>query len=127
VTEEQKKGSAISDEFEALGQQLATAVKTLWESEDSRKLRQDLREGFEELGRQLDTAFKSAQESEAAKEFSEQVKETVDKARQGDLAGKLEQGIVAGLKGLNEELSKLVASMQDKETPSASPEGKTEG
>jgi soluble cytochrome b562 len=126
MSEEEKKGSAILDEFEALGQQLTAAVKTLWESEDSRKLRQDLREGFEELGRQLDTAVKSAQESEAAKEFGEQVKETVDKARQSDLAGKLEQGIVSGLQGLTDELSKFVGSLQEKEKPETSQETKTE-
>jgi soluble cytochrome b562 len=127
MSEEQKKDSAILDEFEALGQQLSAAVKTLWESEDSRKLRQELREGFVELGRQLDSTIKSAQESEAAKEFGEQVKDTVDKARQSDLAGKLEQGIVSGLQGLTDEVSKFVASLQEKEKPGASQETKTEG
>jgi hypothetical protein len=127
MSEEQKKDSAVLDEFETLGQQLSAAVKTLWESEDSRKLRQELREGFVELGRQLDTAIKSAQESEAAKEFGGQVKETVDKARQSDLAGKLEQGIVSGLQGLTEEVSKFVASLQEKEKPEGSQETKTEG
>jgi soluble cytochrome b562 len=126
MTEEQKKGSTLVDEFEALGQQLAAAVKTLWESDESRSLRQDLRDGFVELGRQLDTAVKSAQESDAAKEFGEQVKETVDKARQSDLAGKLEQGLVSGLRDLNVEISKLVGSLQEKDSPVADEEPKTE-
>jgi soluble cytochrome b562 len=127
MTEEQKKDSTILNEFEALGQQLAAAVKSLWESDETRKLRQDLRDGFVELGRQLDTAVKSAQESEAAKEFSEQVKETVDKARQSDLAGKLEQGLVTGLRELNQEISKLVGSLQEKDVPETIEEAKTEG
>jgi soluble cytochrome b562 len=127
MTEEQKEESTIFEEFEALGQQLATAVKALWESEDSRKTRQDLREGFDELGRQLDTAIRSAQESEAAKEFGDQVRETVDKARQTDMAGKLEQGIVAGLRGLNEELDNLVRSLQEKDAPPPDQEAKPEG
>jgi soluble cytochrome b562 len=117
MSEDQKQNSAILDEFEALGQELSTAVKALWESEESRKLRQDLRDGFAELGRQLDTAVKSAQESEAAKEFGEQVKETYDKARQSDLAGQLEQGLLDGLRDLNQEISKLVGSLQEKEPP----------
>lgn len=124
--EEEKKGSAILAEFETLGQQLATAVKTLWESEDSRRLRQELREGFVELGRQLDTAVKSAQESEAAKEFGEQLKETMDKARQSDLVGKLEQGVISGLQALTEELSKFVSSLQEKDKPETSQETPTE-
>jgi hypothetical protein len=126
MSEEQKKESSILDEFEALGQQLASAVKALWESDESRSLRQDLRDGFVELGRQLDTAVKSAQESDAAKEFGDQIRETVDKARQSDLAGKLEEGLVSGLRDLNAEISKLVGSMQEKDSPAAGEEPKTE-
>lgn len=124
MTEEQKPSSEILDELEALGQQLATAVKSLWESEDSRKLRQEIGEGFAELGRQIDTAVKSAQESEAVQQFEEQVKDTVDKARESDIAGKLEQGLATGLRELNEQISKLVGSPEEK--PEAEPEGESQ-
>jgi soluble cytochrome b562 len=126
MSEDQKQNSAILDEFEALGQELSAAVKSLWESEDSRKLRQDLRDGFTELGRQLDTAVQSAQESEAAKEFGEQMKETLDQARQSDLAGKLERGLVNSLRDLNQEISNLVSSLQEKDAPPASGEAETD-
>jgi phage-related protein len=125
MTEEQKPSSEILDELEALGQQLVTAVKSLWESEDSRKLRQEIGEGFAELGQQIDTAVKSAQESEAVQQFEEQVKETVDKARESDVAGKLEQGLATGLRELNEQISKLVGSPEGK--TEAEPEGESQG
>jgi phage-related protein len=112
MTEEQKPSSDILDELDALGQQLATAVKSLWESEDSRKLRQEIGEGFAELGRQMDTAVKSAQESEAVHQFEAQVKETMSKARESDIAGKLEQHLVTGLRELNEQIAKLVKSAE---------------
>jgi hypothetical protein len=124
--EEQTPGSAILQELESLGEQLATAVKSLWESEESRKLRQDIGEGFVELGRQIDTALKSAQESEAAKEFSEQVKETVGKARESDVAGKMERGLLTGLQELNAEISKLIDSMEAREPAEAEPESDPE-
>lgn len=123
MTEEQKPRSEILGEIEALGQKLATAVRSLWESEESRKLRQEIGEGFTELGRQIETAVKSAQESEAARQISTQVKETVDKARESDIAGKVEQGLLSGLRELNEQLSKLIASLEKKEPPQAGPEG----
>lgn len=116
--QEQAPGSEFIDELHAMGQQLATAVKSLWESEDSRKLRQEIGDGFVELGNQLDSAVKSAQESEAAKQFGEQVKETVDKARESDVAAKMEEGLVTGLKKMNEELSRFVGSLEpDDDTP----------
>jgi soluble cytochrome b562 len=115
VTEEEKQTSDILNELEAMGQQLTAALKTLWESEESRKLRQDLRQGFAQLGEELDEAVKAAQESEAAKQFSEQVKDTMGKARQSDIAGKVEQGLTTGLRKMNEELSKLIASLEEED------------
>jgi len=126
MTEEKAPKSEILDEIESLGQQLVTAVRSLWDSEDSRKLRQEIGEGFSELGRQLEQTVKSAQESEAAKELREQVKETVDKAREADIARKVEQGLVDGLRALNQELSKLVGSSGGKQAETAAAEDETE-
>lgn len=125
MTEEQKPTRDILDELEALGQQLSTALKTLWESEESRKLRQDLRQGFVQLGQEIDEAVKSAQESEAAKQFGEQVKETVDKARRSDVATQVEQGLATGLRKMNEELSKLISSLEEEETVETPPDSET--
>jgi hypothetical protein len=126
MTEEQKSGGDVLAELQALGQQLSTAVKALWESEESRKLRGEIGDGFVELGRQVETAVQSAQESDAAKQFGEQVKETVDKARESDLASKLEEGLLNGLRELNEEMSKLVRSFERQETTPPEPESEKE-
>jgi hypothetical protein len=122
---EEKSDSGLMEEFYALGQQLSTAVKALWESEESRQLRQEIGEGFMELGRQVDTAVQSAQESEAAKQFSEQVQEAMDRARESDLAAQLEEGLVTGLRDLNKGLSKLVDSLGSSESAEQAPEDET--
>jgi NAD dependent epimerase/dehydratase family enzyme len=124
MTEEQKPGSELVDELHSLGKQLTKALKSLWESEESQTLRQEIGEGFVELGRQVDTAVQSAQESEAAQQFSEQFKETVEKARESDFAAKLEEGLTTGLHELNQQLSKLASSMEPRApAEEASPEG----
>ena len=122
MTEQQQPEGGILDELHALGQQLSTAVKALWESDESRQLRTEIGDGFVELGEQVDMAIKSAQESEAAKQFGEQVKEAVDKARDSDLAATLEEGLITGLHELNKGLSQLVSSMESRETPAATAE-----
>lgn len=123
MSEEEKRdeGSEILGELEALGQQLVSAVRALWQSEESRKFRQEVGEGFAELGKQLDSAVKSAQESDAGRQFSEQVRETMDKARETDVIGKLERSLVTGLRELNEQLSKTVSSLQEEEPPAEPP------
>jgi len=112
MTEEQKPGTDLVTELHALGQQLSTAIKALWESEESRQLRQEIGEGFVEVGRQVNSAVRSAQESEAGQQFSEQVKGAMDKARESDLTAKLEESLVLGLRELNAGLSSLVSSMK---------------
>ena len=122
MTQEQKPSDSLMEELQALGQQLTTTVKALWESEDSRQLRQEIGDGFAELGTQIDTAVKNAQESEAAKQFSQQVKTAVDQARQSDITGEVERGLITGLQQLNQELSKLTSSLQQTPITDTPPE-----
>jgi flagellar biosynthesis/type III secretory pathway protein FliH len=119
MTEEKKPSGEIVDQLHALGEQLVTAVKALWDSEDARKVRQEIGDGFVELSHQVDEAIQTARESEATKEFETKVKETVDKARESDVAGQVQEGLVTGLRQLNEEMSKLVGSLTPSEAPEA--------
>jgi hypothetical protein len=119
MTEERKPGGEIVDELHALGEQLVTAVKSLWDSEDARKVRQEIGDGFVELSHQVDEAIRTARESEATKEFETKVKETVDKARESDVAGQVQEGLVTGLRQLNDEMSKWVGSLAPTEAPEA--------
>ena len=119
MTEEKKPGGEIVDELHALGEQLVTAVKALWDSDDARKVRQEIGDGFVELSQQVDEAIQKTKESEATKEFETKVKETVDKARESDVAGQVQDGLVTGLRQLNEEMSKWVGSLTPVEEPTA--------
>ncbi|MGC9335993.1 MAG: hypothetical protein ACP5JJ_17745 [Anaerolineae bacterium] len=112
MSEEKRPESQILNELESLGRQLTSAVKALWESEESRKLRQDIREGFVDLASEVDTAIKSAQDSETAHEFRGQVQGTLDKARESDVTRQVEDGLAAGLRQLNQEMAKLIASLE---------------
>ncbi len=126
MTEEQKPDSGLLEEFHALGQQLSTAVKAMWESEDSRKLRQEIGAGVTELGQQVDAAISTAQESEAGKQFSGQVKEAVDRARETDLADEFERGLVVGLSELNKGISRFLTSIESKAPVAEDPEAEAD-
>jgi hypothetical protein len=112
MDEKPREEGSILGELKLLGEQLGTAVKALWESEESKHLRQEIAEGITEASRQIDTALKSAQESEAAKEFSTQVRGAVDKARETDVAEKIGEGLATGLHELNAQLNKLLSSWE---------------
>jgi hypothetical protein len=114
MSEEQKPTGDVLDELKLFGQQLGSAVKSLWDSEESHNLRKEISDGLAEAVREMDKAVKTVQDSEAAKEFSQQVRGTVDKARESDIAGQIEKGLVAGLRDLNTEISKLLSSRETK-------------
>ena len=126
MTEEKKPDSELMDELESLGTQLVAAVRSLWDSDESRQLRQEIGDGFVQIGQQVDDAIKTAQESEAAQEFKTQVQETVDKARESDIAGKLQENLVSGLHQLNTELGKLVTSPDSSSEASEAPAAEAE-
>lgn len=112
MTEDKKPESDLLEEFHVLSQELTSAVRALWESDDSRKLRQELGEGFAELGRQVDSAVKTTQESETAQQVGEQMKEAVQQARESEFVATLEQGILTGLRELNQGIARWLDSVQ---------------
>ncbi|HNS52942.1 MAG TPA: hypothetical protein PKO09_17410 [Anaerolineae bacterium] len=126
MTEEQKPTSDIVAELRLLGQQIGSAAKALWESDESRSVRHDIREGLEEAGRQIDTAVRSIHDSDAGRKLETHVKETVEKARESEAADKFEQGIVSTLRDVNRELSRIISNWSGegpKETPPQPPAG----
>jgi hypothetical protein len=121
MTEEKKPDSRLVEEFQALGQQLTTAVRAMWESEDSRRVRQEIGDGFLELGQQINAAVSTAQESEAAKQFGDQVKEAVDRARASDLTAEFERGMATGLHELNKGIASFLSSLESTEPKAQKP------
>ncbi len=116
MTEEKKEGD-IQGELRTLGEQLASAVRALWESEESQSARREIQQGLVEMGQHLNTAIKSAQESEAGKRFGQQVQDTVQKARESDVGGQIQQGIATGLSEVNKALSQLLDQWSAKKPP----------
>jgi hypothetical protein len=124
--EGQKPEGRVLEELQSLGHELAAAVKSLWESEESRRLRQEIGDGVVRLGQQIESAVQSAQESEAAKKLGDQVKGSVEKARESDVVSRLEQSLISGLQELNRQISKLVDPGKSPAQPIEEQEGEAE-
>jgi len=124
MTEEQKPTSDIVSELRLLGQQIGAAAKALWESEDTRAVRYEIREGLVEAGHQIDTAVRSFQESDTGHKIGVQVRQTVDRARESDAADRVEQGVVATLREVNRQLGQIIGgwtSRPPEQTPPPPP------
>lgn len=128
MTEETKAPEAeertIVEELSELGRQLGAAFKAAWESEERRKLQQEIREGLAALGDQLEEAVQTARESEALQELRADLQKAVETARQSEPAQDIGEGLLKGLRQINRQLSRLLASW---EKPAAGPEAPEEG
>ena len=117
--EEKADQGDITVELQELGRRLGAALQAALESDQSRNLQSQVSEGLQDLSRQVDETIKSARESEAAKDLGEQVHRVVKTARESDVAQDIERGLVRGLRELNEQLDKLIESLQPREAPEA--------
>jgi hypothetical protein len=111
MSEEPKVERSIADELGKLGQQMASAAKAAWESDDRKKLQSELTQGIEKFSQELSTTLEKATESEQAKELRVKAERVVEEVRSADVIDEIRKGILTGLEVLNRELGKLVEKL----------------
>jgi hypothetical protein len=96
----------IGEQLNELGKNLRDALQTAWESEERRKLQQEIEEGLANLGASLSQAAKEFSNSPAGKTIKEDVKDLHDRWRTGEAGSKARSEIVDALRKVNDELQK---------------------
>ena len=127
--EEAKTERSIADELTKLAQQLTTAAKTAWDSEERKRLQSEIMTGMQRLGQELNSAVNKAAESEQAKELKMRATRVAEDVQKTDVADEVKKGILVGLEAVNRELGKLLERMESKpgETEVAAPATHTAG
>jgi hypothetical protein len=118
---QEKPTSDLAEELKRLGQQLGVAAKAAWESESSRNMQTQLRDGLAEMARQLDGTAKKIAESEEAATLRAQAERVVESARKSDVASELQEGLLTGLREMNAALEKAIAKLRRSDRPSEPP------
>lgn len=99
---------SITQELERLGQTLGQAIKLAWESEERKRLEQDIAEGLRCLSEQLDAAVKSAAESTTAQDIATKASSAWETAHGPQILAEMRAGLAESLHKLNEELDRQV-------------------
>jgi flagellar motility protein MotE (MotC chaperone) len=113
---------SISQEFNRLGKQVADAIHAAWESEDRKKLQDELTEGLQSFEAQVDEALKKAMQSDTAKQLQQQTEKVVTQVRESGVSEEVRKGLIGGLEVVNKELGKLVEKLEPKGAAQASGE-----
>ncbi len=96
----------IGDQLNELGKNLRAALQTAWESEERRKLQQEIEEGLANLGASLSQASKDFSNSPTGKTIKEDVEDLHERWRTGEVGSRVRSEVSEALRKVNEELQK---------------------
>ena len=96
----------ISDQLNELGKNLQAALKSAWESEERRKLQQEIEEGLANLGASLSQAARDFSNTPTGKTLKDDIKDLHDRWNSGEVGSKARTEISEALRKANDELQK---------------------
>jgi hypothetical protein len=120
----QEAGKELIDELTTLGYKFVEVVEVAWNSEQRKKIEEDLRSGLVTVASSLEDGFKRVSSSKEAQEAVNAAEDVADKVRSSKIAVELSGALADGLRALSEQLDKLSTELK-KSSSSASTETKS--
>lgn len=100
-------------EFEQLGHNLKAALKTAWESEESRRLQAELKSGIAALEAGLRQAAQEVTTGETGQRLKAEVDDFSQRVKAGQVESQLRRDLLAALQTINRELQKMSPTAPD--------------
>ncbi len=113
----------VAEELRQVGQQLADAFRSMWNSEERQKLEAEMREGMQNLASEVDKVMREIREGTAGQKLREEASELRTQVESGEFGRKARTVALDGLRWLSEELGRLADQFTptQKETPAPEP------
>jgi len=96
----------LADEFRNLGENLKTFFQSAWESEERKKLQQEIEAGMAELGKSLTQAASEFKEGPAGQQLKTDFQDLHARVRSGDVENKIRTELLSVLRTVNTELER---------------------
>ena len=110
----------VGGQFQALGESLAQAFRTAWESAENRQHLQDMQSGLEAMVGEVGQAIKDASASPEGQKVRQEAEKAVTSARAaGEQAWQEAQPhLLSALRQVNAELQKMVGRLEEQQPTS---------
>ena len=125
MTEEKKSKNEIGNEFEKLGENIRQAVQGVWESEERKRIGQEIHDGLVEIGEAFSRLGDEFVESPGVQRVREEVDDFSERIQSGDVAKKINDDLVSLLQTINQKLE--THEKKQTEEPAASESEDEEG
>jgi len=102
----------IGEQLNELGKNLRESLRTAWESDDRRKLQQEIEFGLTNLRDSLNQAASDFTNSQAGQNLKEDVKDLHERWQTGEVGSKVRSEIADALRTVNKELQKTYQKSQ---------------
>ena len=117
----------LMDELADLANRLTTLGKSWWNSDERKRIENDLRSGVETLGNSLESSFQQVASSQEAKEIQSKAGEVGEKVTSSKVVADLATALKSGLQTLGEQLDKVAKDMEAKSAAQPAPDAAPKG
>jgi hypothetical protein len=114
---------SLRQEFEALGRNLVDALRSAWESPETKRMRDDVINGLSELGTTLRREADNLANSDAAEKVRTGVNQAAEKVRAPEVQNKMRNEVLGALRTVNTELQRMIERMSEQGTPETTAAG----
>jgi hypothetical protein len=113
----------LTSEFRTLGNNLKSILKSIWESEETQKLKREVQEGLTELGRVTNETAEEFVQGETGQRLKSEAEDLQQRIRSGEVETKARRELLKVLRVVNAELEKARSdwSPDEVETPDEPP------
>ena len=101
---DEKKSGEILDELRELGENLRSLLRSAWESDERKKMQQEIEIGLSDLHVNLSQAVQEFSESPTGKTLKSDLEDLEERIRTGEVEAKIRAEVVSALHAANEGL-----------------------
>lgn len=113
--EKTSAGPDLVAEFGALGRSFAEAFETAWNSEERKRVEQEVRDGVQSFAREVDKVIREAKSSPAGERMASEASELADKVESSEFGRRALESLSHGLAWFSTELGKMADQMKPAE------------
>ena len=112
MTEGPREDTELRDEFKKLGENVRTALREAWESEERKRVSGEIQRAFQEIGEALSKGVDELAVKPGAQKLRAEVDELAERVRSGEVADRMRGEMIAVLKRLNTEIETLAQKLE---------------
>jgi len=106
MNDETHEPDDLAGELRMLGKNLRDLFRSAWDSEDRKRLQEEIEGGVVDLTDSLRSAAKDFSKSETGRQLQADVRDLGDRVRSGEVESKVRQDLTEVLRKVNEELDR---------------------